>query len=133
MRVLQTLLVTASLVLALAGFSSACTIESATVTGKFTENGFEVASALDANGNAIDKLQGKTFTKVETAENVVLPASAQGQLVVLVADLDFEQGLMRVASTDAAVASVKAAGSGKGCCAAKAAAAASATQSASVA
>ena len=124
MRVLQTLFATASLVFCLAGSSSACTIESATVTGKLTENGFEVVSALDSQGNAIEKLNGKTFAKVETAENVVLPASAAGQLVVLVADVDLDHGVLRAASAttaDAAVATVKPASSGKGCCAAKAA------------
>jgi copper chaperone CopZ len=140
MRVLQTLFVAASLVVSLAGFSSACTIESAFISGKLTENGFEVVSALDSKGNALEGMSGKTFAKVETAENVVLPAAAAGELVYLVADLDFDHGVLRVASAttssataDAAVASAKVApASGKGCCAAKSAAAASATQAASV-
>jgi copper chaperone CopZ len=130
------LFVAVSLVVTVAGLSSACTIESAFLSGKFTENGFQVVSALDSKGNAIEKLSGKTFAKVETAENVVLPASRVDQLLYLVADADLDHGVLRVVSAtanagtaDAALASAKAASSGKGCCAAKGAAAQSASAS----
>ena len=127
MRLLRPFAIAASLVLVVAGVSAACTVQSAFVSGKFDENGaFQVVSALDSQGNKLDGVDGKTFAKVELGENVAMPASGSADLVYVVADLDFDNNVMRVASStscaktaDAAVASAQA--GGDGCCAAKAA------------
>jgi copper chaperone CopZ len=127
MHFLRTLFVAASLILVVAGLSAACTVQSAFVSGKLVENGgFEIVTALDSRGNALDGTDGKVFSKVESAEGVVLPASASGELVYLVADLDFDNDVLRVASStqcaataQASVASAKnQAASASGCCAA---------------
>jgi len=129
MRLLRSLFVAGSLVLVTAALSAACTVESAFVSGKLENGSFVIVSALDSQGNALEGLSGKTFSKIETAENVVMPAASTDELVYLVADLDFDAGVLRVASSTgcaatahASVASAKSAsGAGAGCCAAKAA------------
>jgi Cu+-exporting ATPase len=127
MHLLRSLFVAASLVLVVAGLSAACTVESAFVSGKLVENGgFEIVSVLDSQGNPLDGMNGKVFSKIESGEGVVLPASASDELVYVVADIDFDNGVLRVASStqcsataEATVASAKAkSAGGSGCCAA---------------
>jgi copper chaperone CopZ len=125
MRILRSIPVLAVLLatpLLLAGASSACTVSSAMVTGKFTdEGGFHVMSALTPGGEEISKLAGVTLVNVSTTDEAAITASDWvGRQIWLVGDVDGEARTLKISSwtddksvADAHVAkAVSAAGSG---------------------
>jgi copper chaperone CopZ len=82
------------------GLASACKISSAMMTGKFGANGeFEVIAATTSDGKPLDKLAGKSLTKVTQADGVTLvPANYTDRQIWLVGDVDCGASKLHIGS-----------------------------------